>query len=105
MTIDIATTIETTATVRVEGRLDALTAPGLREQFGFLLDDDVTRITVDLSDVPFVDSAGLAALISAMKSARTAGGDVELIRPRSDEAYRVFELTKFDAVFTIRRPD
>lgn len=104
MNIDIDTTVETAATVVLSGRLDALSAPDLRRRLAALDLEGVCDILIDLSDVEFVDSAGLAAMISGMKAARLSGGDVELLRPRSDDAYRVFELTKFDSVFTIHPP-
>ena len=105
MNIDVATRVETSATLSVNGRLDALSSPDLRQRLANLESEGIDNILVDLSDIDFVDSAGLAALISGMKAARLAGGDVELVRPRSDEAYRVFELTKFDAVFVIHQAD
>ena len=104
MNIDIDTTVETSATISVNGRLDALSAPDLRQRLSSIESEGIVQILVDLSAVDFVDSAGLAALISGMKAARLAGGDLELVRPRSDEAYRVFELTRFDQVFTFRDP-
>lgn len=104
MNIDVNEHLVRSATLRLGGRLDALSAPALRERLDRLAADGVHRLTVDLADVEFVDSAGLAALVRAMKTSREHGGDVDLVRPRADAAYRVFELTKFDAVFTIRRP-
>lgn len=104
MNIDIDTTVETFATVAVNGRLDALSAPDLRQRISSLEAEGIDEILVDLSDIDFVDSAGLAALISGMKAARLSGGDLELVRPRSDEAYRVFELTRFDQVFNFHAP-
>ena len=101
MDITVQLTVIRRATVAVTGRLDALSTPELRTELARLEEADVRDVTIDLSAVEFVDSAGLAALVKAMKTAREHGGDVELVRPRSDDAYRVFELTKFDAVFTI----
>lgn len=103
MNIDVHETVTRLATVSLSGRLDALSAPDLRTELTRLLDDGVHRLRIDLADIEFVDSAGLAALVRAMKTARQHGGDIELVRPRSDEAYRVFQLTKFDSVFTIHR--
>lgn len=104
MNIDIDTKVETSATISVHGRLDALSAPDLRQRIASLEAEGIDEILVDLSEIDFVDSAGLAALISGMKTARLSGGDLQLVRPRSDEAYRVFELTRFDQVFTFHDP-
>lgn len=99
--MEMQTQEATMITLEINGRVDALTAPDLRSRLTELIDDGAQRLLVDLSGVDFIDSAGLAALVKSMKSARSAGGDIELARPRSDSAYRVFELTKFDQVFTI----
>ncbi len=82
-----------------DGRLDALEAAKARMVLTELIDAGRNRMVIDLSAVEFVDSAGLAALIQAMKRSRSTGGDVRLVKPSDPRAYRVFELTKFDQVF------
>lgn len=104
MNIEVIEHVVRSATLRLAGRLDAMSAPELRERLTALAAGGVHQLTVDLADVDFIDSAGLAALVRGMKVAREHGGDLDLVRPRSDDAYRVFQLTKFDSVFLIRRP-
>jgi len=86
-------------TVVVSGRLDALAASRLRGEVSDLLDEGVSRIVVDLTDVTFVDSAGLAALAGGMKHARAAGGDLRIARSPHPDAARIFRLTRFDQIF------
>jgi len=86
-------------TLRVDGRLDAMGAVGLRDRLERAIADGINRIVVDLSVTDFVDSAGLAALAKGMKDARSEGGDLRLVSPRSGIALRVFQLTRFDQVF------
>ena len=62
----------------VSGELDMATAPELRERLGAALDSGVTRIVVDLRDVTFVDSVGLAAVLHA-RSRLLAGGRLALV--------------------------
>jgi anti-anti-sigma factor len=62
----------------VSGELDMATAPELREHLAAALDSGVTRIVVDLRDVTFVDSVGLAAVLHA-RSRLLAGGRLALI--------------------------
>ncbi len=89
------------ATVELTGRLDAFQAAPLREILDGHLEVGKTRIIVDLSDVEFVDSAGLAALVKSMKEARERGGDLRLVSPTNENALRVFELSRFDKIFTM----
>lgn len=83
------------------GRLDAFAAPAMREKLAATLTDPVLRVVIDLSQTDFLDSAGMAVLVSALKSARGSGGDVHLVRPSANAAMRVLLLTKFDKVFRI----
>ncbi len=90
------------AVVAIDGRLDALEAGPLRQMLKEHLEIGKIRLVVDLSRASFIDSAGLAALVWAMKHARSDDGDLRLVAPKAAEAMRVFELTRFDKVFEIR---
>jgi anti-anti-sigma factor len=87
------------AVVVVRDRIDAFNAPELRGRLEQLLAEGITRFVLDLSDVPFLDSAGMAVLVALLKRARGAEGDVRLVWPKSEEAQRILRLTKFDRVF------
>jgi len=89
------------ATIAVKGRLDSVEATPLRLTMNEYLGSGTNRIVVDLTEVEFVDSAGLAALVIGMKRARLESGDVRLVTPKHPDAQRVFELTKFDEVFAM----
>lgn len=91
--------VPTTATIVVSGRLDSIEATPLRSTLNEFLTKGTSRIVVDLADVQFVDSAGLAALVIGMKRARLENGDVRLVTPLHADACRVFEVTRFNEVF------
>jgi anti-sigma B factor antagonist len=59
---------------RPVGELDAYTVGQFRDALGELADK--RYLLIDLSSVPFMDSAGLGALIGGIRRAREAGGDV-----------------------------
>src|SRR5215210_7232187 len=59
---------------RPVGELDAYTVGQFREALGELASEP--KLLIDMSEVPFVDSAGLGALIGGIRRAREAGGDV-----------------------------
>lgn len=82
-------------------RIDAMNSPELRQKLHTLLDEGVVNVVVDLSAVPFMDSAGMAVLVSALKRARQLAGDVRLVWPKLDSARRILNLTRFDRVFTM----
>jgi anti-sigma B factor antagonist len=82
-------------------RIDAFSAPELRARLDQLLENGTQRFVLDLSAVPFLDSAGMAVLGSLLKRGSQAGGDVRLVWPAEEAARRILRLTKFDRVFTI----
>lgn len=86
--------------VALDGALNARSAEDAKTVFRQLVDKGGKQIIVDLSAVPFIDSSGLAALVSGLK---TLGGDANNLRlaaPQS-QARLLFELTMFDRVFQI----
>ena len=64
-----------TARLTVTGEIDSSSAPLLREQLDTLFDGELRELTVDLSAVTFLDSAGLCVLAAAH---RRAGSDITL---------------------------
>lgn len=89
------------AVVAPRARIDAFNAPALRGRLDELLERGVNRFVLDLSQVPFLDSAGMAVLVSLLKRARSVDGDVLLVWPAEEAARRILRLTKFDKVFTM----
>jgi anti-sigma B factor antagonist len=59
---------------RPVGALDAYSAPGARKCMALL--SSVPKLIVDLSEVPFIDSAGLRALLASIRRVRDSGGQV-----------------------------
>lgn len=88
------------AIVTLGGRFDAVEALEVRRRLTDEL-SDVDHLVIDLTEVRFIDSAGLAALARARRDRVLRGGSVTLVRPRNDDAMRVFRLTQFDAIFTM----
>ncbi len=83
---------------RPMGELDAYTVGQFRESLAELAGAD--RLLIDLSDVPFMDSAGLGALIGGIRRAREAGGDVAVACSRPTLT-RLLHTTGFDRIVPV----
>lgn len=83
--------------VTPDGKLNMMVALDLRQQLNSLVESGRTRLVVDLSVVESVDSSGLGALISGLKAARQAGGDLRIAAP-AQQVRAVLELTNLDRV-------
>lgn len=83
---------------RPVGELDAYTVGQFREALSDLSDNP--RLLIDLSEVPFMDSAGLGALIGGIRRAREAEGDVAVA---CDQAplIRLLHTTGFDRIVPV----
>jgi len=86
------------ALCRPIGELDSSTAQQLREALGS--QPAPRRLVIDLSQVPFVDSAGLGALIGGIRRTREAGGDVAISAPHR-EVLAVLRTTGFDRILPV----
>jgi anti-sigma B factor antagonist len=85
--------------VKVVGDLDMETAPLLTEILATLAERAPSaRLVVDLSEVEFVDSQGLRALIHA--STRVPGEHLVLRQP-SQQVRRLLELTGLEDLFAV----
>ena len=66
------------AIMNVKGRVDSNTAPELDSALANLLDSDRNKIILNLEAVEYLSSAGLRALVRALKDAQASGGDLRL---------------------------
>jgi anti-sigma B factor antagonist len=83
---------------RPVGELDAYTVGQFRESLAELASRP--KLLIDMSEVPFVDSAGLGALIGGIRRAREVGGDVAVCCNRPT-LVRLLHTTGFDRIVTV----
>jgi anti-sigma B factor antagonist len=83
---------------RPVGELDAYTVNEFREALGNVT--AAPRLLIDLSSVPFMDSAGLGALIGGIRRAREAGGEVAVACARPTLT-RLLHTTGFDRIVPV----
>lgn len=98
MKIEVYELAEKIKVMRLDGQLNAHSALQLKEEIAALVDDGVIQIIANLTQVDFVDSSGLAALVSGMRKTREEGGNFKLVGVQP-MVMQVFELTALDRVF------
>lgn len=99
--IDISVADRNSVTlVRVSGRVDSMNA----NQFGESLAEQIAagnvHLVVDLSSVDYMSSAGLREIVTSLKKAKKASGDLRLATP-SDRVREVLEMAGLDQIFRI----
>ncbi|MBW4683305.1 MAG: STAS domain-containing protein [Microcoleus vaginatus WJT46-NPBG5] len=83
--------------VQPSGILDGPKGNQLRREISDVVESKPDIVLIDLQDVPFMDSSGLGALLSAMKMVRTVGGKL-FVCSINPQVKMLFELTKMDRV-------
>ncbi len=85
--------------LRPVGELDAYSVAQFREAFADISDEP--RLVVDLSQVQFIDSAGLGALIGGIRKLRENEGRISVFCDRSN-INRLLHTTGFDRIVPVK---
>jgi anti-sigma B factor antagonist len=96
--LSVARTGPQACTIALGGELDLYSCPELKEAIRSL-PDEVTDVTLDLTSVTFIDSAGLGILVTAAK--KTLPQPVTLL-VGDRNVLKVLAITGLDRVFEIR---
>jgi anti-sigma B factor antagonist len=86
--------------VKLPERLMMANAAAARTTLKGIIGQGSGKLIVDLTDTDFMDSSGLAVLVSALQAARKQGGDVHLVGMGTN-LQALFELTRLHTVFKI----
>lgn len=84
--------------LRIEGTLDAATAPDLRAVVDAIVDEGRLLVTLELSGLRLIDSSGVGVIVSLFKRVRALGGQVR-IQGLRDQPRAIFRLLRLDRVF------
>ncbi len=83
-------------------RFDVITAPEVKAELIGAVNDGARRIVVDLSQVSFLDSSGVGALVAVHKAIEREGGQLFLAAP-TKQAHLVLRLTQLESMFSLHR--
>lgn len=84
----------------IEGDIDINSSPDIKKAFDGLIKDKEAKIIVNLENVPYIDSSGLATLVEMFKRTKTYGGLLKLSN-LSEKVRGLFEITKLEKIFAI----
>ena len=84
----------------LEGEIDLHVSPRISASLSAMIGEKPKQVVVDLTNVSYIDSSGLAVLIEGMQNVEAYGGKFALaglqasVRP-------IFEIARLDQVFRI----
>lgn len=85
-------------TIKLEGRLDTISAPQLEKEMQQAL-SGIQELVLDLSQLAYLSSAGLRVILSAQKVMNRQGKMI--VRHVPDMIMEIFEVTGFSEILTI----
>jgi anti-anti-sigma factor len=86
--------------LELSGELDVVGASTLAAEIETILADRPERLLVDLADLEFLDSAGLATLVHGHNAAEAAGIEFVLASP-TRQCAELLEITSLRTIFKI----
>ena len=86
--------------LRPAGEIDLARSPSLRTAISKAQHSKPERLVIDLEEVPYMDSSGVATLVEAMQVARRYNGSL-LLCGMQERVRSIFEIARLDTVFQI----
>lgn len=83
-----------------EGLIDNAGGTQLRREVSELIDAGIETILIDFTNITFMDSSGLGAIVAILQRVRTKSANLYLCS-LNDQVKMIMELTKMDKVFDI----
>ena len=84
----------------LEPNLNTLIAPELKSEFVFFRNEGVANLILDLSEVEYVDSSGLSAILTANRLWKSDGSFV-LTGIEKPAVKKLIEISRLDSILTI----
>jgi anti-anti-sigma factor len=87
--------------VKLAGDFDVSQAEEAREVFGKLVTVAQKKVVLDLSNVSFIDSSGIGAIVFLYKRLRCGGLDLALLNPQ-EQPYELLKLLRIDKIIDVK---
>lgn len=96
--------VKGTVILDLQGEVDLHRSVSLRGSLLETLQDKPVQIVVNMQDVEYMDSSGLATLVEALQVSRKNGTQLKLagLQPR---VRSIFEISRLDGIFKIFRDE
>lgn len=92
--------IENRILLRIDGRLDAASAPILEKKIDLLLEEHQVHVLLDFLRVDYLSSAGMRLLLSATKKLKAKQGFLILFS-LGEEVEEIIKMAGFDKILHI----
>lgn len=84
--------------IKPSGRIDVTSTPELEQEVNSEI-DNITYLTIDMSEVNYISSVGLRALLSFQKKLDSKG-EMRIVNARA-EVLEIFKMVGFDKILNV----
>ncbi len=85
--------------LNVAGSINAIHSPKLREVIAKAFEENVKGVFVDISNVDYMDSSGLATFVEALQKAQDHEGTFALVGEIQGRIKHLFEISRLEGLF------
>jgi anti-anti-sigma factor len=85
-------TIDSVVIAKISGEIDMSNSNELRTTLSNMTSNDVLGLVVDLSELEYIDSAGIHLIYRLRDSLRSRGQQLRLVIPRDSVVYQTLKL-------------
>lgn len=86
------------AVIKLEGAVDAHTAPKFEEAVEKVIEDGQNKILVDCEKLTYISSAGLGVFMCFIEEVREEGGDIKICG-LTEKVKQPFEILGFESIY------
>ena len=86
--------------VDINGELDVAGADKVKEHLNSLVEEKTMDIKINFTNLEYIDSTGLGALIGVLKRLKVNEKDIYILNPRKN-VKKIFDITGLDKIFKV----
>ncbi|CAK7034336.1 MAG: Anti-sigma-B factor antagonist [Peptostreptococcus russellii] len=83
--------------VKISGELDVSCADDLKKELDSNIDNKLSNVKIDMSNLQYIDSTGIGVIIGAMKKLRKEKKDISILNAK-DNVKKIFKITGLDQI-------
>lgn len=95
--LEIVELVEPVPTVKIKGEIDHFNCPRAEAAVKRMFDEGTKKMTIDLTGVDYLDTAGVAMIFWTAKKLFDRGGGLQLVIPPGN-VRRILEMAGIDGV-------
>ena len=81
--------------------VNSLVAPDLKSEFVVLSNEGINNLIVDLTEVEYIDSSGLSAILTANRVFKSNGGSMVVTGLQHPAVKKLIEISRLDTVISV----